>query len=178
MNFNTAQHEMRRAYANGGIGVLVSGIVWVIAGLVAQNISFQFGMATLFFGGMAIHPVAVLIERVTFKREKVAAPNPMKMLALQTTPILFVGLFAGFIVSKYNPDWFFAIALLAVGARYLVFQTVYGLKHYIVLGIALIAIGFAAIWYLDMPPHLVAILGGVTELFFSIVIMRRTERTP
>lgn len=175
MNFNAAQSEMRRAYVNGGIGVLVSGIVWVIAGLVTQNISFQFGMAALFFGGMAIHPVAVLIERVAYKREKVTAPNPMEMLALQTTPILFVGLFAGFIVSKDNPDWFFGIALLAVGARYLIFQTIYGMRHYAVLGFALIAIGFVAIWYLDMPPHLVAITGGVTELFFSIALLRRTE---
>ncbi len=176
MNLNAAQHEMRRAYVNGGIGVLVSGIVWVIAGLAALNISFQLGMAVLFFGGMAIHPVALLIERMAFKREKIAAPNPLEMLALQTTPILFVGLFAGFIISKDNPGWFFSVTLLAVGARYLVFQTIYGLRHYVVLGFALLAIGFAAILYLKMPPHLVAIIGGVTELFFSIAILRRTER--
>ncbi len=175
MNFNAAQNEMRRAYVNGGIGVLVSGIVWVIAGLVTQNISFQFGMAALFFGGMAIHPVAVLIERVAYKRNKVTALNPMEMLALQTTPILFVGLFAGFLVSKDNPDWFFGIALLAVGARYLIFQTIYGMRHYAVLGFALIAVGFAAIWFVKMPPHLVAITGGVIELFFSIALLRRTE---
>ncbi len=175
MNINAAQLEMRRAYVNGGIGVLVSGIVWVIAGLVTQNISFQFGMAALFFGGMAIHPVSVLIERAAYKRQKVTAPNPMERLALQTTPILFVGLFAGFIVSTDNPDWFFGIALLAVGARYLIFQTIYGLRHYVALGFALLAIGFAAIWFLNLPPHLVAIAGGVTELFFSIVILRRTE---
>jgi hypothetical protein len=175
MNFNAAQNEMRRAYVNGGIGVLVSGIVWVIAGLVTQNISFQFGMVALFFGGMAIHPVAVLIERVAYKRNKVTAPNPMEMLALQTTPILFVGLFAGFLVSKDNPDWFFGIALLAVGARYLIFQTIYGMRHYAVLGFALIAVGFAAIWFVKMAPHLVAITGGVAELFFSIAILRRTE---
>jgi hypothetical protein len=176
MDFHAAQREMRRAYVNGGIGVLVSGMVWVVAGLVTQNVSQFYGMAALFFGGMAIHPLAVLIERLVFKREKAKAPNPLEMLALQATPMLFVGLFVGFYVSNSHPGWFFPIALMAVGARYLVFHTIYGLRHYVVLGFTLIAIGFAAIWLLNTPQYLIAIIGGVTELFFSIVIMRWTDR--
>ena len=50
------------------------------------------------------------------------------------------------------------------------------MQHYIVLGAVLIAIGFAAIWYLDMPPYIVAITGGVTELVFAVIILRKPER--
>ena len=55
-------------------------------------------------------------------------------------------------------------------------RSIYGMRHYIVLGAVLIAIGFAAIWYLDMPPYIVAITGGVTELVFAVIILRKPER--
>ncbi len=176
MDFSEAQRDMRRAYANGGVGVLVSGIVWVIAGLVTQNVGLQYGMAALFFGGMAIHPLSLLLVRLLFKREKAGASNPLEMLALQSTPFLVVGLLVAYVVSDSHSNWFFAIALLAVGARYLVFRTIFGMRHYIMLGVVLIAIGFAAVWYLDLPAYLVAIVGGVTELLFSVIILRNQER--
>ena len=176
MDFSEAQRDMRKAYVNGGVGVLVSGIVWVVAGLVTQYVSLPYGMAALFFGGMAIHPLSLLLEKVLFKREKAVTSNPLEMLALQSTPFLIVGLVVAYVVSDSHADWFFAIALLAVGARYLVFQTIYGLRHYVVLGAVLIAFGFVAIWYLQLPPHLVAIAGGVTELLFAIFILRAPER--
>lgn len=177
MEFAEAQRDMRRSYLNGGIGVLVSGVVWVVAGLITQNVSLQYGMAALFFGGMAIHPLSLLLEKLFFKREKPVAPNPLEMLALQTTPFLIIGLVIAYVVSGSHADWFFAIALMAVGARYLVFQTIYGMRHYVVLGALLIAFGFVAIWYLELPPHLVAIAGGVTELLFSAAILRTPERS-
>ena len=176
MDFSAAQQDMRSAYINGGVGVLVSGLVWVVAGLVTQNLGLQYGMAALFFGGMGIHPLSLMLARLVFKREKATASNPMEMLALQSTPFLIVGLLVAYVVSDSHSDWFFAIALLAVGARYLVFQTIYGMQHYILLGAVLIAIGFAAIWYLDLPPYMVAITGGVTELVFAVIILRKPER--
>lgn len=85
MDFGEAQKNMRWAYVNGGLGVLVSGIIWVVAGLVTQNVSLTYGMAALFFGGMAIHPLSLLLERLNYRREKVVASNPLEMLPLQTT---------------------------------------------------------------------------------------------
>lgn len=176
MDFGEAQKDMRRAYVNGGLGVLVSGIIWVIAGLVTQNATLTYGMAALFFGGMAIHPVSLLLEKLIYRREKAVVSNPLEMLALQTTPFLIIGLVIGYVVvNSDRPDWFFAIALLAVGARYLVFQTVYGLRHYIVLGAVLIAVGFVSIWFHRLPPHQIAIAGGIIELLFSVIILRLQE---
>lgn len=80
MEFADLQRDMRRAYVNGGIGVLVSGIVWIVAGLVSQNITLKAGMAALFFGGMAIHPLSLLLEKLTFKRDKTMASTCSKCL--------------------------------------------------------------------------------------------------
>jgi hypothetical protein len=176
MQFSEAQRDMRTAYVNGGVGVLVSGIIWIISGLVAQNISLNYGTAALFFGGMAIPPMSLAVEKLFFKREKPVASNPLEMLALQSTPFLIVGLVIAYVVSESHANWFFAIALMAVGARYLVFQTIYGIGHYIVLGAFLAAFGFVAIWFVQIPPHVVAMAGGAIELLFSGVILRRQER--
>ena len=175
MHLGEAQRDMRRAYVNGGVGIFVSGLVWVIAGLVTLYVDLVSGMATLFFGGMLIHPLSLLIARRVFQRGKVRSPNPMEMLALQSTAFLIIGLVIAYLVSGAYAELFFAIALLTVGGRYLVFQTVYGMRLYLVLGLVLIAIAAVAIW-LDVTPAFVAFIGGATELICSALILVPPKR--
>jgi hypothetical protein len=175
MHLGEAQRDMRRAYVNGGVGIFVSGLVWVIAGLVTIYVDPFSGMATLFFGGMAIHPLSLLLARRVFQRGKVRSPNPMEMLALQSTAFLIIGLVIAYMVSGTYGDWFFPIALLTVGARYLVFQTVYGMHLYVVLGAVLIAIAACGLW-LDLTPAFVALAGGATELLCSMFILVPAKR--
>ena len=82
MHLGEAQRDMRRAYVNGGVGIFASGLVWTLSGLVTMNISLIAGMATLFFGGMAIHPISVWLARSFYRRGKTRSPNPMETLAL------------------------------------------------------------------------------------------------
>ena len=175
MHLGEAQRDMRRAYVNGGVGIFVSGLVWVAAGLVTLNVDLFSAKATLFFGGMAIHPLSLLLARRVFKRGKVRAPNPMEMLALQSTAFLIIGLFVAYLVSDTHENWFFAIALLTVGARYLVFQTVYGMRLYVVLGAVLIAIAAFALW-LALTPAFVAFCGGMTEILCCAFILVPAKR--
>ncbi len=51
MKFKDAQNDMNFSYFGGGTGVLVSGLVWCIAGIVALLYSNQSSMLALFFGG-------------------------------------------------------------------------------------------------------------------------------
>ncbi|MES2781831.1 MAG: hypothetical protein V4657_03470 [Pseudomonadota bacterium] len=175
MHLGEAQRDMRRAYVNGGVGIFVSGLVWAIAGLVTLNVDLVSGMATLFFGGMLIHPLSLLLARRVFKRGKLRAPNPMEMLALQSTAFLIIGLVIAYLVSGTYADWFFAIALLTVGGRYLVFQTVYGMRLYLFLGVILIAIAAVALW-LGITPAFVAFAGGAVELLCSAFILVPAKR--
>ncbi|MFN3620252.1 DUF7010 family protein [Sphingorhabdus sp.] len=175
MHLGEAQRDMRRAYVNGGVGIFVSGLVWAAAGLVTLYAEPLSAMAILFFGGMLIHPLSLLIARRVYHRGKVRAPNPMEMLALQSTAFLIIGLVVAYLVSPTYGDWFFAIALLTVGARYLVFQTVYGMRLYLVLGVILIAIAAFALW-LEITPAFVALTGGATELLCSAFILVPAKR--
>jgi hypothetical protein len=175
MHLREAQRDMRRAYVNGGVGIFVSGLVWVIAGAATFYVDLFSGMAALFFGGMLIHPLSLLLARRVYHRGRARAPNPLEMLALQSTAFLIIGLAIAYLVSGTYSDWFFAIALLTVGARYLVFQTVYGMRFYLILGAGLIAIAAAALWF-GMVPAFVALAGGATELLCSAFILVPAKR--
>jgi hypothetical protein len=171
MTFAEAQADLRRAHSNGAIGIAVSGMVWLISGLVALFVDATTGMITLFFGGMAIYPVSLMIEKAR-GRGKATPGNRLEMLGLLTVPIMLSGLFAGYLVSGDNPGWFFSIALMAIGCRYLTFHTLYGLTHYIALGLVLIAFGFSTILWLPLAAGYVAIGGGVIELLAAPLIYK------
>jgi hypothetical protein len=147
----------------------------VIAGAATFYVDLFSGMAALFFGGMLIHPLSLLLARRVYHRGRARAPNPLEMLALQSTAFLIIGLAIAYLVSGTYSDWFFAIALLTVGARYLVFQTVYGMRFYLILGAGLIAIAAAALWF-GMAPAFVALAGGATELLCSAFILVPAKR--
>lgn len=176
MHLGEAQRDMRHAYVNGGVGILVSGLVWAIAGLATYYAGLPSGMVTLFFGGMLIHPLSLLLARKFFRRGKTRSPNPMEMLALQSTAFLIIGLVIAYLVRDTYGDWFFAIALLAVGGRYLVFQTVYGMRVFMVLGALLIAVGGIAILWPAFPPFAVALVGGAIEIICATLMLAPAKR--
>jgi hypothetical protein len=76
MQLRDAQRDMRRAYVNGGVGIFVSGLVWVIAGAVTFYVNLFSGMATLFLGGMLIHPLSLFLARRVYHRAKGACAEP------------------------------------------------------------------------------------------------------
>lgn len=176
MHLGEAQRDMRHAYVNGGVGILVSGLVWVVAGLVTYNVRLPAGMVALFIGGVFIHPLSLLLARKFFRRGRPRAHNPMEMLALQSTAFLIIGLVVAYLVRDTYGEWFFAIALLTVGGRYLVFQTVYGMRVFMVLGGLLMATGCVAILWPAFPPFAVALVGGAIEIICAALILAPAKR--
>ena len=53
--FVMAQTDLRKGYADGSLGVLILGAVWLVAALVAFFVSSLTAVWTLFFGGMYAH---------------------------------------------------------------------------------------------------------------------------
>jgi len=176
MHLGEAQRDMRQAYVNGGVGILVSGLVWAVAGLVAYKAGLPAGMAALVFGGILIPPLSLLLARKFFRRGRTRSPNPMEMLALQATVFLIIGLVIAYLVQETYGDWFFAIALLAVGGRYLVFQTVYGMRVFMVLGALLIAVAGIAILWPAFPPFAVALVAGTIEIICATLMLAPAKR--
>jgi len=166
---------MREAYIGGSTGAVVSGLVWVIAGVLASFVSARTSILVFFFGGMLIFPLSTLLAKLYNRSGKHQKENPLGTMALEGTITLFVGLFIAYILFPKSPDWFYGIMLLIIGCRYLLFQTIYGLRIYWLFGSTLLLAGFFCIMS-NQPIHMAAILGGVIELIFAFLIFRSNEK--
>lgn len=172
---NTGYLAMQRHYQNGGPGVLVSGLVWSVAALVIVAAGLWPAMVVFFFGGMVIMPVGTFISRM-LRTGQSLPDKKLTQLAVASLPILFGGLFLGYVLYHSSPAHFFPTVAIAIGLRYLVFRWVYGLKTYWVLGgvlIAIGAIGFATSFPLVATPWVV----GLIEIGFGFWLTLQAKKT-
>jgi len=174
MELAKAQQDMNHAYHGGATGVLASGLIWATAACVAFFSSQWASMLTLFFGGMLIHPLAILFSKMLKRPAKHKSDNPLAKLAIESLGLLFIGLFLAFSIAKFQPELFYPIMLLTIGGRYLIFSTLYGLSIYRVLGLVLVAIGAVCI-LLNVSFIFGAIAGSLIEILFAVIIYFRTR---
>jgi len=167
-----AQQDLSQAYAGGAPGVLVSGLVWLVAGAVWQLHGINAAFAALFFGGMAIHPLGVLIERIAFRAPKATIGKPLEMLAIEATIPLFVGVMIAWVLLVRAPDLAIPTFAAIIGARYFLFRTMYAEIAYWVLGAAILLVAGLALFGLALPINLGFLVGGI-ELVAAAWILQR-----
>ena len=172
---SNAQADMRHGYANGAPGVLVSGLVWLVAGGVALLVSDRASVLALLAGGALIHPLGVMAEKLLGHAGAHTPGNPLARLAGETTVSLLVGLVIAFAVSTIRIEWFFPTMLLVIGARYLAFQTLYGLRTYWACGAALCAAGLG-LGMAGAPVAAGAFAGSAIELVTAAALFRQVQR--
>ncbi len=130
MNLRDCQREMRYAFLGGFAGQLVSGLIWLMAAITSVLYQPGHGMAVLFFGSMFIFPLTQGALRLMGRPARVSAENKLWGLGSQaafTVPINFLLVAAA---TLYRENWFFPAAMIAVGAHYLPFITLYGMKMF------------------------------------------------
>ncbi|MCF6219863.1 MAG: hypothetical protein L3J65_02005 [Robiginitomaculum sp.] len=167
-----AQSSMRHNYINGGPGVFISGLVWLIAAIVTTFIGFNGGIIAFFIGGMLIHPVSALVEN-KMKQEAAVPDKGLIRLSLLTLPLLFGGLFLAYILSVQNQALFYPVMAIVIGLRYVAFQRIYGLNVFIILGTLLSFVGALFLLRQLETVFVVPIVVGVVELFFGTYLTRR-----
>lgn len=175
MTIIEAQEDLRKSYYAGAPGAFASGIVWLTAGITALVSTEQMSVLIFFFGGMLIHPVGIMLSKALKRSGKHIKENPLSFLALESTFLLFIGLFIAFLLLQVRPIWFFPIMLLIIGGRYLIFCTIYGMRIYWAFGLTLILSGFAG-FLLNTPFYLMALIGGIIEILFSFIIFYLEKR--
>lgn len=176
MTVEEAQAEIRLCYGGGGIGMVVSGLVWLVAAVAVSRHGVGPGFAVLFFGGMLIFPVSALIEQVFLRRPKPAPGNPLGMLALEATIAMIGCLFAAWLFVPLQPAYVFPIAAIAVGLHYLAFKTVYGDRTYWLLGALMTLVGFAGIYVAALSANKLALAIAALEIGFGIIVLMRERR--
>lgn len=161
MNINECQREMRSAFLGGFAGQLVSGVIWLAAAGVAIWISPVAAMAVLFFGSMGIFPLTQCVVRLMGRPGRVSPQNGLWLLGSQvafTVPLNF--LLVG-TATLYRENWFFPAAMIVVGAHYLPFITLYGMKMFGILAGLLVVIGAGLALY---GPDIFSLGGWMTAM--------------
>jgi hypothetical protein len=141
MTLADAQREIRITYLNGAVGSFVSAILWLAGAALGTWATPRSAMITMVLGGMVLFPVSQLVLKALGRRSIVSRGNPLPALAMQAAFIIPLTLPVVGGATLHRLDWFFPALLIVVGAHYLPFITLYGLRHYAVIAGALIGGG-------------------------------------
>lgn len=172
MMIEHAQREMRSTFLGGAIGQVVSGVIWLTSAALGTFVSQTAGLLSLYLGGCLIFLLTQFILELLGRPASASKANPLNGLATQVAFIVPCCLPVIYSAAKYNINWFYPVFLIVVGAHYLPFMFLYGIRLYAILSGLMIAGGMAvAVW----APTVFSIggwYGGVALVGFSLVLFR------
>jgi hypothetical protein len=176
MDNTAAQADMRKAHINGAPGVLVSGLIWLATGLLWCLVGPRESFIFLFFGGMAIAPLAALLTRFGFKAPSATIGKPLEKIALVTVPIILAGFYIAWRWFGLESAQAIPIVAIAIGLRYLTFKAMFGTSTFLLLGGAFILVGAATFISGTNLAGAAALLLGLVELAFFAALYRAWRR--
>ncbi|CAO1654104.1 ABC transporter permease [Salinibacterium sp. NYA9b] len=167
MTITQAQADVRRIYRGGYSGPLVSAILWGVANAVYFLVSPGAAMVTLFFGGMLIFPLSAVVLKLMSGESALPKGHPSIGLAMQSAFTIPLGLLVAIALGAYAPELFFPASLIIVGAHYLTFISLYGMKSFAALAGALVLVGTIALFFI---PAIAPISGWVGAGVFAVFV--------
>ena len=138
-----AQCEMRTVYLGGFIGQLVSALIWFASATIATIADPKTGFWALAIGGAAIFPLTQALLRLAGRRAALSQQNPLGKLAMQIAFTVPLVLPVAGAAALYRPGWFYPACMVIVGAHYLPFVFLYGMKTFALLAASLVSTGYA-----------------------------------
>lgn len=168
-NLKKAQEDMRNGYGYGSIGVLVSGTVWITAGIILIFYSSQKGIWALIIGGILIFPVSTLIEKLIGIKGGHDKNNPLGKLGMEGTIWMIMCIPLAYGLSLIKTEWFFQGMLMIIGGRYLTFASIYGMRIYWIFG-AVLGLSAYILFKIQANDFTSALTGGLIEIIFGIVL--------
>ena len=169
MTIEEAQRDVRQQFAGGFYGQLVSGILWALSAAFATWGSRRSAIAALIIGGFFIFPLTVFGLRLSGRRGAVSPGNPMNQLAMQVAFVLPLCLPLVGAAALHRVNWFYPAFMIALGAHYLPFCFLYGMRMFGVLAALLVGAGLACGLYRAGDFSLGAWLTAGTLVAFAFV---------
>ena len=169
MQIADAQREVRQIYLGGLVGQAVSGLLWLASAALATWHSHNGGALFLVLGGFAIYPLVSLTLRVLGRPAALGSGNPFRLLAIQVAFVLPFSMLLLVPIFAYRAEWFYPAMMILLGAHYLPFATLYGMRSFLVLAALLLAAGVAIAVYLPGHFSVGGWFSGAVLLAFSII---------
>jgi len=171
-----AQLEMRQKYMYGATGIVVSGFMWLLSGLVAYNYSPRYAILTLFIGGALIHPISTIFDKMLGMNQTHSKDNALGSLAMEGTFFMLMCMPLAYILSLQRTEWFFQGMLIIIGGRYLLFNTIYGSRLYWILGAILGMAGYL-LFLFNAQSYISALTGSMIEVPYGLFVYYHASST-
>lgn len=143
MTVADAQREVRTVFLGGSVGSLVAAVLWALSGALATWVGARAAILAVVLGGTLIFPVTQLALRLSGRPWRLSRDNPLADLAKQVAFVIPATLPVVAAAALYDLEWFYPALAVVIGAHYLPFAFLYGMRHYVVLGTVLVGGGVA-----------------------------------
>lgn len=148
MDIRDAQLEVRSVYIGGFWGQLVSSVIWLASAAVGTWMTPKASILTAVTAGFFIFPLTQLCLHLSGRPARVSAENPFHWLGMQVAFVLPLSMLLLWPVGLYHLNWFFPALMVLLGAHYLPFGTLYGMRMFFILAGILVVLGVViALWF-------------------------------
>ncbi len=176
MTVAEAQREMRVGLLGGFMGQLVSALLWFASAAFATWGSQRLAITFLIVAGFLIFPLTKLGLRLIGHRARVSADNPLNGLGMQAAFVLPLSLLLVGAAALYRIEWFYPAFMIVLGAHYLPFVTLYGMRMFYALAGVLVGSGVVLALYVQMPFSTGAWFTAAILLVFAVLGRVRVSR--
>lgn len=162
-----AQREVRSVYIGGFWGQLVTSVIWLVSAALGTWVTPKVSILTIIIAGFFIFPLTQMLLRLSGRPASVSRENPFSSLAIQIAFVLPFSMFLLVPVGLYRLNWFFPALMILVGAHYLPFASLYGMRMFLFLSGILIAAGVVIALHFSETFSLGAWIGGLALFVFA-----------
>ena len=176
MQVQDAQREVRTVFIGGFWGQLVSSAIWLTSAALGTWVTPRAAILAVVAGGFFIFPVTQLLLRLTGGRAAVSKDNPLGNLGMQIAFTLPMTMLLLVPVTTFRLNLFYPALMVLLGAHYLPFTFLYGMRMFVPLCTVLIGGGVVIALYFSGSFSLGGWIGGAT-LFIFAWILRASVQT-
>jgi hypothetical protein len=176
MLVENAQREVRTVFIGGFWGQLVSSAIWLVSAALATWSTPRAAILTLVASGFFIFPATLLLLRLTGGPASTTADNPLGKLGMQIAFTLPMTMLLLVPVTEFRLNLFYPAFLVLLGAHYLPFVFLYGMRMFIPLCAILVSSGVVIALYLPHTFCLGAWVGGLTLFVFAWIGRATVQR--
>jgi len=162
-----AQREVRTVYIGGFWGQLVSSAIWLASAALATWITPRAAIFELVIGGFFIFLLTQLMLRLTGRPASLRRENPLGKLAMQIAFTLPISMLLLVPVTEFHLNLFYPALMILLGAHYLPFTFLYGMRIFLPLSAILVAGGVVIALYFSGAFSLGGWMSGLTLFIFA-----------
>jgi hypothetical protein len=179
MHIGDAQREMRIRFAGGFYGQLVSGVLWLVSASLATLNTPRMALTMLVVGGFFIFPITEMLIRVSKGKSPLSKQNSLSQLGMQVAFVLPLSMPLLLPISLYSLNLFYPAMMILLGAHYIPFVFLYGMRMFAVIAALIAGGGLVIAMYWSNSFSIGAWYTGVILVLFALVgrtIIRREVR--